>query len=434
MHVPPPYVPRLSDNDLAATGPAGFSLTQDPPVQAVQSPAITKATANHPPKTGSWRAPAWLRLSSREKVLLALLVLGIILIPVTMPRASLDAREFQPAAVALQPVERPEENFAGSAFYFIDPGYAIPQNYADLAVDPLAGEGTGLREAAQGLTEPDLATAHLIRPVAFRGSAMDNGRALQCLTSAIYYEAGLEPDAGQKAVAQVVLNRVRHPSYPATVCGVVFQGSERVTGCQFSYTCDGSLRRKPSRFHWQRAGKVAAAALAGKIASPVGTATHYHTTEIYPYWAPSLRFLGTIGAHRFYSWKGSAGKASAFSQTYRGREPLPAPKPRSTGTHAPQSLDPIALEKAYEQARRKAELEAARQEKAAALSADRARRLRLTPVPDSNANRTYRSPDYSNEALQRGGDKAFAGQKLPDVSQIKPEYRNSGTWKAEPGN
>ncbi|MEO0441438.1 MAG: cell wall hydrolase [Pseudomonadota bacterium] len=438
MHVPPPYVPRLSENDRAADGPAGFSLPRQKPEPdsrpAPKTPAATRLAIAPAPKTDRLRAPGWLQLSSREKVLLALLILGIILIPVTMPRASLDAREFQPAELDLQPVERPEENFAGSAFYFIDPGYAIPQNYEDLAIDPLAEQGSGLPEATDGLADENLATAHLIRPITFRGSAMDNGRALQCLTSAIYYEAGLESDAGQKAVAQVVLNRVRHPSYPGTVCGVVFQGSERVTGCQFSYTCDGSLRRKPSRFHWKRADKVAAAALAGKIASPVGTATHYHTTEVYPYWAPSLRFLGTIGAHRFYSWKGSAGKANAFSQTYRGREPLPAPKPRSAAVSASGSLDPIALEKAYEQARRKAEQEAARQEKATALAADRARRLRLSPAPADDTRRTYRAPDYSQEALKRGGDKAFAGQKLPSVGQIKPEYRQSGTWKAEPGS
>lgn len=386
------------------------------------------------PITDRLQVPGWLQLSSREKALLALLILGIVLIPVTMPRASLDAREFQPAELDLQPVERPEENFAGSAFYFIDPGYAIPQNYGDLAIDPLAEHGSGLPETTGELAGEDLATAHLIRPIAFRGSAMDNGRALQCLTSAIYYEAGLEPDAGQKAVALVVLNRVRHPSYPASVCGVVFQGSERVTGCQFSYTCDGSLHRKPSRFHWKRAGKVAAAALAGKIASPVGTATHYHTTEVYPYWAPSLRFLGTIGAHRFYSWKGSAGRASAFSQKYRGREPLPGPKTRSAAASTRGSLDPIALEKAYEKARHKAEQEAARQEKVAALAADRARRLRLSPATANDTGRTYRAPDYSPDALKRGGDKAFAGQKLPSVGQIKPEYRQSGTWKVEPGS
>ena len=47
--------------------------------------------------------------------------------------------------------------------------------------------------------------------------------ALDCLTAAVYYEAASESDEGQAAVAQVVLNRVRHPLFPKTVCGVVFQ-------------------------------------------------------------------------------------------------------------------------------------------------------------------------------------------------------------------
>ena len=68
-------------------------------------------------------------------------------------------------------------------------------------------------------------------------------RSLQCLTEAVYYEARSESEEGQRAVAQVVLNRVRHPAYPNSVCGVVYQGSERVTGCQFSFTCDGALGR-----------------------------------------------------------------------------------------------------------------------------------------------------------------------------------------------
>lgn len=380
-------------------------------------------------------------LNLRERILLGLLVFSLIMVPATMPKASLDAQQYNPSDPNLQPVERAEENFAGSAFYFIDPGYAIPRNYGDLAIDPLAergGDGIDdlLSSSDSGTARRDqTVSAHLIRPIAFRASLTDNSRALQCLTSAIYYEAGLEPDAGQRAVAQVVLNRVRHPSYPGTVCGVIFQGSERRTGCQFSYTCDGSLRRTPSKFHWNRAKKVAALALSGKIASPVGTATHYHTTEIYPYWAPSLRFLGTIGAHRFYSWKGSAGKAGAFSRNYRGGEPLPAPKPRKYNPTPASSLDPITLEKAYEAGQRKAQEEAAKSEKAAAIAADNARRHSL-PVPSiaNGAAKTYQTPRYSKEAIRKGGEKAFAGQKLPDVSRIKPEYRNAGTWKDKPGS
>lgn len=382
------------------------------------------------------------RLTLRERIITALLLIGLVLIPTTMPQASVDAQQFNPSDPRLEAVERAEDNFAGSAFYFIDPNYAIPQNYGGIGVDPLAEPGAGSIGGLSDMLAQDrdqASTAHIIRPTAFRGSPIDDSRALHCLTQAIYYEAGMEPDAGQRGVAQVILNRVRHPSYPSTVCGVIYQGSERKTGCQFSYTCDGSLRRKAARFHWDRAKKVAAEALAGTSYSSVGTATHYHATYVYPYWAPSLRFLGTVGAHRFYGWKGSAGKASAFSQRYRGGEPFPAPKPRSAvaaaDNGAGSSLDPIALERAYEAGRRKAEAEAAQFEKAAALAADNARRHdRPVPALDGSAQRSYQAPNYSKEAKAKGGDSAFAGQKLPDVSQIKPEFRNSGSWKNKPGS
>jgi hypothetical protein len=78
-------------------------------------------------------------------------------------------------------------------------------------------------------------------------------RSLQCMTEAIYYEAGNEPIDGQRAVAQVILNRMRSSVYPHSVCGVVYQGSERKTGCQFTFTCDGSLARAPARASWDRA-------------------------------------------------------------------------------------------------------------------------------------------------------------------------------------
>jgi spore germination cell wall hydrolase CwlJ-like protein len=142
--------------------------------------------------------------------------------------------------------------------------------------------------------------------------------AVDCLTAAIYYEAASESDAGQRAVAQVVLNRVRHPAFPKTVCGVVYQGAERRTGCQFSFTCDGSLARIPSRAGWDRARGIAAAALAGYVEPAVGTATHYHTQWVVPYWAWSLDKITVLGAHIFYRWKGYWGRRSAFNGIYAG--------------------------------------------------------------------------------------------------------------------
>jgi spore germination cell wall hydrolase CwlJ-like protein len=152
-------------------------------------------------------------------------------------------------------------------------------------------------------------------------SGDDAERALDCLTAAVYYEARSQSDDGQWAVAQVVLNRVRHPAFPKTVCGVVYQGSNRSTGCQFTFTCDGSLGRGiRSPFAWQRARKIAAAALAGYVFAPVGLATHYHTTAIHPWWADSMSRAVTIGAHIFYRWNGAWGDPKSFQRPYVGAE------------------------------------------------------------------------------------------------------------------
>ncbi|MEA3051949.1 MAG: hypothetical protein QOG72_852 [Sphingomonadales bacterium] len=140
----------------------------------------------------------------------------------------------------------------------------------------------------------------------------DRLRALECLTAAVYYEAAVESTDGQRAVAQVVLNRVRHPAYPRSVCGVVFQGSERTTGCQFTFTCDGALRRTPSASGWARARVVAEEALAGKVYAPVGWATHYHTNWVVPYWSSSLLKVANVGTHIFFRWEGGWGKPAAF--------------------------------------------------------------------------------------------------------------------------
>lgn len=151
-------------------------------------------------------------------------------------------------------------------------------------------------------------------------STAERKRALRCLTAAVYYEAALEPLDGQRAVAQVVLNRVKHPQYPNSVCGVVFQGWERWTGCQFSFTCDGSLTRAPAPVLWRRAEEVAAQALNGHVADQVGTATHYHADYVMPYWRTSLIKVNQIGAHIFYRWPGRAGLPPSFTDRYAGGE------------------------------------------------------------------------------------------------------------------
>ena len=152
-------------------------------------------------------------------------------------------------------------------------------------------------------------------------SPASRAQALECLTSAIYYEAGQESTDGQRAVAQVVLNRARHPAFPGSVCGVVYEGSTRQTGCQFTFSCDGSLMRRPDATGWNRARQVAQAALGGAVYAPVGWATHYHANYVVPYWAPTLAKNAVVGAHIFYRWSGGWGRQPAFAQPYARSEP-----------------------------------------------------------------------------------------------------------------
>ena len=162
-------------------------------------------------------------------------------------------------------------------------------------------------------------------PAVFKlsGDAASKGRALECLTQAVYYEAASEGAEGGRAVAQIVLNRVRHPGYPSSVCGVVFENSERTTGCQFSFTCDGSLSRVPVAYIWARSRVIANEALSGRVFAAVGHATHYHADYVLPYWADSLDKVAVIGRHIFYRLRGDSGSRRSFSQRYRANEPMP---------------------------------------------------------------------------------------------------------------
>ncbi|MDP3660559.1 cell wall hydrolase [Phenylobacterium sp.] len=185
-----------------------------------------------------------------------------------------------------------------------------------------------------GISAPDAQTARELnalrpfasspvrpmRPFMLKAGPLDAERALQCLSQAVYYEGAREPLKGQQAIAQVVLNRLRHPAYPKSVCGVVYQGSARTTGCQFSFTCDGSLKWAPEPGLWAQAQSVARRALAGFVMREVGPATHYHADYVAPYWAPTLVKLKREGLHIFYRWTGPWGEPPAFTGRYAGGE------------------------------------------------------------------------------------------------------------------
>ena len=169
-------------------------------------------------------------------------------------------------------------------------------------------------------TAPVLAARAFVLP---SSDALDHRRALLCLTQAVYYEAGFEPVEGRRAVAQVILNRMRHPAFPKSVCGVVYQRNSTPV-CQFTFVCDGSLDRRPEAGAWRAAQKIAEDALAGFVETSVGAATHYHADYVAPRWAPLLAKTSKIGAHIFYRWPGSWGQPAAFTGRYIGEPRDPA--------------------------------------------------------------------------------------------------------------
>jgi hypothetical protein len=347
----------------------------------------------------------------RKRARLGLAALGAVALPAFAAPGGWDAFTIgdaaAPAATPIEPMpfESAGSSFPGSAFYYLELETREP------------GLGEGIHSDVQPLAQTGAFPA--ARALRIDNSGVDRSRAEQCLTAAIYYEAASEADAGQRAVAQVVLNRVAHPAYPKTVCGVVYQGSERTTGCQFSFTCDGALARRPNPLFWERAATVAHQALAGYVYAPAGLATHYHTLAVHPYWAPSLRFLLTIGAHRFYSFNGRAGQPATFRYAYFGGEPLPTPHRRDeagANTTASAALDPLAIQKAYE----------------AGLDSARLSTTAVTSGVAAGGRVVAAPPVYTSELKDRGGDTLYQGTKLPEAHGIRDEYRDSGRWIANP--
>ncbi len=133
-----------------------------------------------------------------------------------------------------------------------------------------------------------------------RSEAEDFLRQKRCLAQAVYYESGNERTSGQLAVAEVIINRVKDHRYPNTVCDVVFQGATRTTGCQFTFTCDGAMRRVPESKRWNKANRVASHVMMGLNEYKTSGATHYHATYVNPVWNSGLIRTTKIGAHIFY--------------------------------------------------------------------------------------------------------------------------------------
>jgi spore germination cell wall hydrolase CwlJ-like protein len=179
------------------------------------------------------------------------------------------------------------------------PADATPIEVAAAPVAPglslrLDRGGSGVTSAARINPDDKPRYADLIDP-----DKLD--REQHCLAQAVYFEARSEPEEGQAAVAQVILNRVKSGLYPSSVCGVVFQNRHRYKACQFTFTCEGKSLRVTDHESWSTASRVAKEVLEGKTyLAEVGAATHYHANYVRPSWARRLKKMDVIGRHIFY--------------------------------------------------------------------------------------------------------------------------------------
>lgn len=301
-----------------------------------------------------------------------------------------------PYARSKNPIESAAATFPGSAFFFAE-GAFDPAPDASAANSPHV---MALRQVETALSSP------------FHGkTALDRYRALGCLTSAIYYEAANEPEEGQRAVAQVVLNRVRHPAWPDSVCEVVYQGSERTDMlCQFTFSCDGAMARAPVTGKWARARAVAEQALAGKSYAPAGLATFYHTLAVRPPWSSRLDAVAVIGAHIFYQMRGRGGTSAAFSAAYSGQELVSGPARRSWSP-LPAGSQPVAMPYLPDL------LSAGGKDSFSSPSGN-------APIPSVQRDASA-AAHHGAWTAPAASVPDLPGQKLPQ-SSIRPEYQDSG--------
>jgi spore germination cell wall hydrolase CwlJ-like protein len=201
----------------------------------------------------------------------------------TLTKASLDA--VSPAARVTLAVAHAEEGLRARV-----EGAALDDRFQDRHATTVA---VALRDQAA------LVGLSAFQPAALR-AASEHARDLNCLAQAIYYEARGESELGQLAVAEVVVNRARSRHFPGKFCDVIYEGSWRSAGCQFTFTCDGSLRNKPRGIAWAQARDIASQVIMGVNHPVTHDATHYHTTEVAPVWSASLVETTRIGAHIFY--------------------------------------------------------------------------------------------------------------------------------------
>jgi spore germination cell wall hydrolase CwlJ-like protein len=153
--------------------------------------------------------------------------------------------------------------------------------------------------------EPDVAKTFKIKPEEKQRVVAQRRVRLaeeNCLARAVYFEARSESDMGQLAVAKVILNRVKAPDFPKSICGVVYQGSGTRNSCQFSFACDGQPDDVKQPGAWEHAKAIAQRAINNDPAvAMMSRATNYHADYVQPRWAKTMRRLAKIGHHIFYA-------------------------------------------------------------------------------------------------------------------------------------
>lgn len=383
---------------------------------------MAKANSAAPviPLAGPGQTAAWNRRSTRSARLRVLLIAGAVLAALlalthqVLGRIAPDDGYSVSVPVELHPYDAQLWSMVNADSF--EAAQALDAELPDPALLAEAAIAAPPRDAAEmGRARQEAYTGPAAQPYAFRGrTATDTTRAHYCLTAAIYYEAASETDDGMRGVAQVVLNRTRHPSFPGSVCGVVFQGSQRAIVCQFTFACDGAMARAPSRANWARASRIASEALGGRVFAPVGLATFYHTQAIWPSWGRSLAMTNVVGAHIFHRFRGRYGTPVAFSRPYSGVEPQPGP------------YLPIAQQLAARAGRSNAS--AASPPSSTVI--DPALAASGTPVA-AMPTATPAQPGFTAApaptSLPARPAPSYADPRLAGSGNVREEYRNSGT-------
>jgi hypothetical protein len=203
---------------------------------------------------------------------------------------------------------------------------ALPLEFALNSSSPTSSDGVVVAVETDGsgtTTVPQISDADGKPNYTALIDPKDNARQMRCLAEAIYFESRSEPEDGQAAVAQVVLNRVRSGIYPTTVCGVVYQDRNRPFACQFTFACEGKSLRVEEPGPWAVATRIAAAVVSGASYNPkVGIAVNYHANYVAPFWVGYLKRVDRIGAHIFYAMRDGVNWAPGALNGRGDRPPL----------------------------------------------------------------------------------------------------------------